>query len=39
VHARDEDSAARAVAAVREAYEITDEPPRAPQGILLDVIV
>jgi pyrimidine-nucleoside phosphorylase len=39
VHARDDDSAARAVAAVREAYEITDEPPRAPQGILLDVIV
>ena len=39
VHARDEDSAARAVEAVQAAYEITDEPPRSHHGILLDVIV
>jgi pyrimidine-nucleoside phosphorylase len=39
VHARDDDSAARAAEAVLAAYEITDEPPRSPHGILLDVIV
>ena len=38
VHARDEESAARAVDAVAAAYEIGDEPP-SPHGILLDVIV
>jgi pyrimidine-nucleoside phosphorylase len=37
VHARDEDSAARAAEAVLGAEEITDEEPR-PQGILLDVV-
>jgi pyrimidine-nucleoside phosphorylase len=37
VHARDEDSAARAAAAVLAAYEIRDEPPY-PRGILLDVV-
>jgi len=39
VHARDEDSAARAMETVRAAYEITDEPPRSHHGIVLDVIV
>jgi pyrimidine-nucleoside phosphorylase len=38
VHARDEESAARAAEAVLAAYSITDEPPRATHGILLDVI-
>ena len=37
VHARDEESAARAVEAVAAAYEIGDEAPPV-QGILLDVI-
>jgi pyrimidine-nucleoside phosphorylase len=37
VHARDEDSAVRAVDAVLAAYEIGDEGPHA-HGILLDVI-
>ena len=37
VHARDEESAARAVETVAAAYEIGDEAP-APHGILLDVI-
>jgi pyrimidine-nucleoside phosphorylase len=37
VHARDEESAARAVDAVAAAYEIGDEHP-PPHGILLDVI-
>jgi pyrimidine-nucleoside phosphorylase len=37
VHARDEESAARAVDVVAAAYEIGDEPP-PPHGILLDVI-
>jgi pyrimidine-nucleoside phosphorylase len=37
VHARDEESAARAVDAVAAAYEIGDEPP-SPHGIVLDVI-
>jgi pyrimidine-nucleoside phosphorylase len=37
VHARDDESAARAAEAVLGAYEITDEEPR-PQGILLDVV-
>ncbi|HEU5009281.1 MAG TPA: thymidine phosphorylase [Gaiellaceae bacterium] len=37
VHARDEESAARAVDAVAAAYEIGDEAP-LPHGILLDVI-
>jgi pyrimidine-nucleoside phosphorylase len=37
VHARDEDSAARAAAAVLAAYELGDRPPH-PHGILLDVI-
>ena len=37
VHARDEDSAGRAAAAVFAAYEIGDEPPH-PRGILLDVV-
>jgi pyrimidine-nucleoside phosphorylase len=37
VHARDEESAARAVDAVAAAYEIGDEAP-PPHGILLDVI-
>ena len=39
VHARDEDSAARGVEAVRAAYVITDEPPRTHHGIILDLIV
>jgi pyrimidine-nucleoside phosphorylase len=39
VHARDEESAARAVETVLDAYSITDEPPRSHHGILLDVIV
>jgi pyrimidine-nucleoside phosphorylase len=38
VHARDEESAARAAEAVSKAYSITDEPPRTHHGILLDVI-
>ena len=38
VHARDEDSARAAAEAVLPAYEITDEDPRTPHGILLDVI-
>jgi pyrimidine-nucleoside phosphorylase len=38
VHARDEDSAARAAEAVLAAYSVTDEPPRTTHGILLDVI-
>jgi pyrimidine-nucleoside phosphorylase len=37
VHARDEESAARAVETVAAAYEIGDQAP-APHGILLDVI-
>jgi pyrimidine-nucleoside phosphorylase len=37
VHARDEESAERAAAAVAGAYEITDEEPY-PRGILLDLI-
>jgi len=37
VHARDEQSAAVAVEAVRDAYELGDEAPRA-HGILLDVV-
>jgi len=37
VHARDEESAARAVEAVAAAYEIGDEPPPV-HGILLDVV-
>jgi pyrimidine-nucleoside phosphorylase len=37
VHARDEETAARAVDAVAAAYEIGDEPPPV-HGILLDVI-
>jgi pyrimidine-nucleoside phosphorylase len=37
VHARDDESAARAAEAVLGAYEITDEEPH-PQGILLDVV-
>ncbi len=37
VHARDEESAARAVDAVAEAYEIGDEQPPV-HGILLDVV-
>ena len=37
VHARDEESAARAVDAVAEAYEIGDEHPPV-HGILLDVV-
>jgi pyrimidine-nucleoside phosphorylase len=37
VHARDEDSGARAAEAVLAAYEIRDEPPY-PRGILLDVV-
>jgi pyrimidine-nucleoside phosphorylase len=39
VHAGDEASVARAAEAVLSAYEIGDEPPRSPHGILLDVIV
>ena len=38
MHARDEESAAEAEAAVLEAYEIGDEPPRR-RTIVLDVIV
>jgi pyrimidine-nucleoside phosphorylase len=38
VHARDDDSAARAAEQVLAAYSITDEPPRTHHGILLDVI-
>jgi pyrimidine-nucleoside phosphorylase len=37
VHARDEDSAAAAVEAVRAAYAIGDEAPRS-HGILLDIV-
>ena len=37
VHARDEQSATVAVEAVRDAYELGDEAPRA-HGILLDVV-
>ncbi len=37
VHARDDESAARAAEAVLGAYEITDEEPH-PHGIVLDVI-
>ncbi len=37
VHARDEESAARAVEAVAQAYEIGDEAPPV-HGILLDVV-
>jgi pyrimidine-nucleoside phosphorylase len=37
VHARDEESAGRAVVAVADAYEIGDEPAPA-HGILLDVV-
>ena len=37
VHARDEESAARAVEAVAEAYEIGTEHPPV-HGILLDVV-
>jgi hypothetical protein len=39
VHAREEDSAARAVESVLSAYEISDEPPRSHHDIVLDVIV
>src|SRR5262245_34131798 len=38
VHARDEDSATRAAEQVLAAYEISDDPPHALHGILLDVI-
>jgi thymidine phosphorylase len=38
VHARDDASAARAAEMVLGAYEVTDEPPRTPHGIHLDVI-
>jgi pyrimidine-nucleoside phosphorylase len=38
VHARDEESAARGAEQVLAAYEISDEPPHALHGILLDVI-
>ena len=38
VHARDADSAARAVEAVLAAYEIGDDLPRAHHEIVLDVI-
>jgi thymidine phosphorylase len=37
VHARDEASGAEAVAAVRDAYELGDTPPRE-HPILLDVV-
>jgi pyrimidine-nucleoside phosphorylase len=37
VHARDDGSGAEAVQAVRDAYELGDEPPRE-HGILLDVV-
>jgi thymidine phosphorylase len=37
VHARDEESAARAGQAVEDAYEIGDEPPPV-HGILLEVV-
>jgi hypothetical protein len=37
VHARDEESAERAVAAVLAAYQIGDEPPY-PRNILLDIV-
>jgi pyrimidine-nucleoside phosphorylase len=39
VHARDEESAARAAERVLAAYSVTDQPPRTHHGILLDVIV
>ncbi|MGH3111144.1 MAG: thymidine phosphorylase, partial [Gaiellaceae bacterium] len=39
VHARNEDSATRAVEAVLAAYDNTDEPPRSHHGIILDLIV
>jgi pyrimidine-nucleoside phosphorylase len=39
VHARDEDSGARAAESVLAAYEIGDEPPRSHHGIILDLIV
>jgi pyrimidine-nucleoside phosphorylase len=39
VHARDEESAARAVEAVLATYSITDEPPRSHHEILIDVVV
>jgi pyrimidine-nucleoside phosphorylase len=38
VHARDDESAARAAELVLGAYAVTDEPPRTPHGIHLDVI-
>jgi pyrimidine-nucleoside phosphorylase len=38
VHARDEDSAARAVESVLAAYEITDAPPRTHHEIVLDIV-
>jgi thymidine phosphorylase len=37
VHARDESSAAGAIAAVQSAYAIGDQPPHA-HGILLDLV-
>ena len=39
VHARDEESATRVARMVRDAYSVTDEPPRTHHGIILDVIV
>jgi len=38
VHARDQESAARAVEAVAAAYEIGDEEPQHPHGVLLEVV-
>ncbi len=38
IHARDDDSAARAAEQVLAAYSITDEPPRTQHGIVLEVI-
>ena len=38
VHARDVESAARAVDAVAAAYEIADDPPHAHREILLDIV-
>jgi pyrimidine-nucleoside phosphorylase len=38
VHARDDESAARAAEQVLAAYSITDEPPRTHHGILLDIV-